>query len=126
MTDNSKKIISKILNKDEVKDLKETSIKDVISGNIFTKSYFLKQTKLILLIIALVFIYMNNRMVCEKQLALIDKLNKELECEKYISMVTETELLSISRPEEIKKLVDKHGLQLERPTMPPYKVIIKE
>ena len=126
MTDNSKKIISKILNKDEVKDLKETSIKDVISGNIFTKSYFLKQTKLILLIIALVFIYMNNRMVCEKQLALIDKLNKELECEKYISMVTETELLSISRPEEIKKLVDKHGLQFEQPTMPPYKVIIKE
>jgi len=126
MTDNSKKIISKILNKDEVKDLKETSIKDVISGNIFTKSYFLKQTKLILLIIALVFIYMNNRMVCEKQLALIDKLNKELECEKYISMVTETELLSISRPKEIKKLVDKHGLQLEQPTMPPYKVIIKE
>lgn len=126
MIDNSKKIISKILDKDEVKDLKETSIKDVLSGNIFTKSYFLKQTKLILLIIAFVFIYMNNRMVCEKQLTLIDKLNKELECEKYISMVTETELLSISRPEEIKKLVDEHGLQLEQPTMPPYKVIIKE
>lgn len=126
MIDNSKKIISKILDKDEVKDLKETSIKDVLSGNIFTKSYFLKQTKLILLIIALVFIYMNNRMVFEKQLTLIDKLNKELECEKYISMVTETELLSISRPEEIKKLVDEHGLQLEQPTMPPYKVIIKE
>ncbi|NCC99548.1 MAG: hypothetical protein EOL95_07600 [Bacteroidia bacterium] len=126
MTEKSKKMISKILDNDEVKDLKETSIKDVLSGNIFTKSYFLKQAKLILLIVALVFIYMNNRMVCEKQLTRIDKLNKELECEKYISMVTETELLSISRPEEIKRMVDEQSLQLEQPAMPPYKVIIKE
>ena len=71
-------------------------------------------------------VYINNRMVCEKQFSEIDKLNKELTDIKYVSMITEAELLKTGRPEIIKELVDRNGLGLVELDCPPHKVVYKE
>ncbi|MCQ2351234.1 MAG: hypothetical protein MJ003_04590 [Paludibacteraceae bacterium] len=107
-----------------VKEVKSIS-KDVTNGKLI-KEFVLKQAKLIFLIVVCTFIYMNNRMMCEKMLKRIDQLNKELTDTKYVSTIMETELLRAGLQEKIENLVDSRGLDLENPKMPPYKVYRKK
>lgn len=103
---------------------KSVTLKDFASGRIFLNEFLLRQGKLVLLIIMLIFFYMNNRMVCEKMLHKIDDLNKELTTTKYMAIITETELLQAGREQEIEKRIAEKGLNLIALDMPPY--IVKD
>lgn len=107
---------------DEFQDLKKTSIRDFFNGDVFIKSYFRKQIGLLTLILCLIFLYMDNRIHCEKQYRKIDRLNKELVESKYIAMVRAANLLSISRIDKIQKQTKEHGLDLIELEVPPYKI----
>ena len=117
-----KKIGKKIAESEEFNDLTNTSLRDIFDGKIFTKSYFLKQIWLIFLVTCLVFLYMDNRMECERQVAVINDLNKQLIDEKYTSMVVESDLLSISRQSQIEELIKAQEIELEELQFPPYKI----
>ncbi len=117
-----KKIGKKIAESEEFNDLTNTSLRDIFDGKIFTKSYFLKQIWLIFLVTCLVFLYMDNRMECERQVAVINDLNKQLIDAKYTSMVVESDLLSISRQSQIEELIKAQEIELEELQFPPYKV----
>ena len=86
------------------------------------KNWLLHQGKWAFLVIFCTFIYMDNRMVCDKQLKRIDRLTEQLEEVKYISTIKETELLRAGRQTEIEKLVKEKGLDLVNPDIPPYKI----
>lgn len=88
--------------------------------------FVLKNLRFLVFSLILLVVYINNRMVCEKQFSEIDKLNKELTDIKYVSMITEAELLKTGRPEIIKELVGRNGLGLVELDCPPYKVVYKE
>ncbi|MBP6231302.1 MAG: hypothetical protein KA397_06605 [Paludibacteraceae bacterium] len=118
-----KRIQKKIQESEEFNDLTKTSLKDIFDGNIFSKSYFLKQIKLIVLVSFFIFIYMDNRMECEKQLSTINDLNETLLDVKYTSMVVESNLLSISRRKQIEALLHQQGIELKELSVPPYKLI---
>ncbi len=104
---------------------------DIASDNEEQRDYDLRSSlsivtrnvKFVLFVTILAVAYIQNRMVCERQFAQIDKLNKELVDIKYISMITEAELLETGRPDIIKSLVDKNNLNLVEQDCPPYKVI---
>ena len=115
---------SKISENHAFKDFKSLTLKDFASGRIFLNEFLLRQGKLVLLIIVLIFFYMNNRMVCEKMLHKIDALNKELTTTKYMAIITETELLQAGREQEIEKRIAEKGLNLIALDMPPY--IVKD
>ena len=117
-----KKIGKRIAESEEFNDLTNTSLRDIFDGKIFTKSYFLKQIWLIFLITCLVFLYMDNRMECERQVAVINDLNKQLIDAKYTSMVVESDLLSISRQSQIEELIKAQQIELEELQFPPYKI----
>lgn len=117
-------IFKKIKNNKALQEITSVTLKDFASGRIFIKEFVLRQGKLALLILACTFLYMNNRMVCEKLVSRIDTLNKELVTAKYIATLTETELLEAGREQEIGKIISKHGLDLIDLDMPPY--IVKE
>jgi hypothetical protein len=118
------KFFSKISENPTFSNFKSITIKDFASGRIFLNKFLLRQGKLVLLIIVLIFFYMNNRMVCEKMLHKIDALNKELTTTKYLAIITETELLEAGREQEIEKRIAEKGLNLTALDMPPF--IIKE
>ena len=117
-----KKIGKKIAESEEFNDLTNTSLRDIFDGKIFTKSYFLKQIWLIFLVTCLVFLYMDNRMECERPVAVINDLNKQLIDAKYTSMVVESDLLSISRQSQIEELIKSQEIELEELQFPPYKI----
>ena len=103
-------------------EIKKSSFKDILTGDILNRKFIQKQFGVVLLTICLMFIYMDNRMKCEQQLIKIDSLNKELANEKYICMVTEAELLKNSRIEQVKEKIKKHNLNLEEESLPPYRL----
>ncbi|MBR2369846.1 MAG: hypothetical protein IKA83_06790 [Paludibacteraceae bacterium] len=123
MIKKSRNKVKDIINENEdLKEIKKSSFKDILTGDILNRKFIQKQFPLLLLSLCFIFIYMDNRMSCEQQILTIDKLNKELANEKYICMVTEAELLENSRIEQVKEIIKKHELNLEEESLPPYKV----
>lgn len=55
----------------------------------------------------------STRYECELKLTKIDKLNKILEEERYRARITETIVISESRPQQIEQLLHKHQLNLK-------------
>ena len=91
---------------ENLKEIKKSSFKDILTGDILNRKFIQKQFGVLLLTLCLMFIYMDNRMKCEQQLIKIDALNKELANEKYICMVTEAELLKNSRIDQVKEIIN--------------------
>ena len=123
MIKKSRNKVKDIINENEdLKEIKKSSFKDILTGDILNRKFIQKQFPLLILSLCFIFIYMDNRMSCEQQILTIDKLNKELANEKYICMVTEAELLENSRIEQVKEIIKRHELNLEEESLPPYKV----
>ena len=123
MIKKSRNKVKDIINENEdLKEIKKSSFKDILTGDILNRKFIQTQFPLLILSLCFIFIYMDNRMSCEQQVLTIDKLNKELANEKYICMVTEAELLENSRIEQVKEIIKKHELNLEEESLPPYKV----
>lgn len=116
------KVKNIIKENENLKEIKKSSLKDILTGDILNRKFIQKQFGVLLLTLCLMFIYMDNRMKCEQQLIKIDTLNKELANEKYICMVTEAELLKNSRIDQVKEIIKQHNLNLEEESLPPYKV----
>ncbi len=115
--------VKDIINENEdIKEIKKSSFKDILTGDILNRKFIQKQFPLLVLSLSLIFFYMDNRMRCEQQYIRIDSLNKELANEKYICMVTEAELLENSRIEQIKEIIKEHQLNLEEESLPPHKL----
>ena len=118
-----KKKVKNIINKSEdLKEIKKSSLKDILTGDILSKKIIQRQFPLLLFSLCFIFIYMDNRMTCEQQVRRISELNKELTNEKYICMVTEAQLLENSRIEQVKEIIKKHELNLVEESIPPYKL----
>lgn len=118
-----KKKVKNIINESEdLKEIKKSSLKDILTGDILSKKIIQRQFPLLLFSLCFIFIYMDNRMTCEQQVRRIGELNKELTNEKYICMVTEAQLLENSRIEQVKEIIKKHELNLVEESIPPYKL----
>ena len=116
------KVKNIIKENEDLKEIKKSSFKDILTGDILNRKFIQKQFPLLILSLCFIFIYMDNRIRCEQQIIQIDSLNKELANEKYICMVTEAELLKNSRIEQVKEIIKQHNLNLEEESLPPYKV----
>lgn len=123
MIKRSKNKVKDIIKENEnIQEIKKSSFKDILTGDILNRKFIQKQFPLLVLTLCFIFVYMDNRMRCEQQYIKIDALNKELANEKYICMVTEAELLKNSRIEQVKEIIKKHQLNLEEESLPPYKM----
>jgi cell division protein FtsL len=116
------KVKNIIKENEDLKEIKKSSFKDILTGDILNRKFIQKQFPLLILSLCFIFIYMDNRIRCEQQIIQIDALNKELANEKYICMVTEAEILKNSRIEQVKEIIKQHNLNLEEESLPPYKV----
>lgn len=97
-------------------------LKEILTGEFFSNRFLLKQTGVIVFAVVLAFIYMNNRMICEQSFKEIDQLRKTLANEKYIAMITESQLLHISRIGTIQELVKSKQLNLIEDNKPAYRL----
>lgn len=97
-------------------------LKEILTGEFFSNRFLVNQIGVIVFAIILAFIYMNNRMICEQSFKEIDQLRKTLANEKYIAMITESQLLHTSRIGTIKELVKSKNLDLIEENKPAFRL----
>lgn len=114
-----KKIIEAIRGSEDFSDIKSSNVRDILNGNILTKKILKKQYRLLIMIAALAFLYVDNRYYCETQLAKEISLKKKIQDVKYESLTISAELMQISRQSNVIKKVNESGLILIESTTPP-------
>jgi hypothetical protein len=114
-----KKIADAIRGSEDFSDIKSSTIRDILNGNILTKRFFQKQYGLLIMIAVLAFLYVDNRYYCETQQAQEIALKKKIQDAKYESLTISAELMEISRQSNVMKKVNESGLPLIESTTPP-------
>lgn len=115
-----KKITDAVRGSEDFSDIKSSTVRDILNGNILTKKFFQKQYGLLIMIAALTFLYVDNRYYCETQLAHEIELKKKIQDAKYESLTISAELMEISRQSNVIKMVKANGLDLIESQTPPY------
>lgn len=114
-----KKITDAIRGSEDFSDIKSSSVRDVLNGNILTKKFFQKQYLLLIMIAGLTIFYVDNRYYCETQMAKEIELEKKIKDIKYESLTISSELMQISRQSSVLKTVNDSGLNLIETISPP-------
>ena len=114
-----KKIAEAVRGSEDFSDIKSSSLRDFLNGDILTKKFFQKQYGLVIMIAFLAFLYIDNRYYCETQQAKEIELKKKILDAKYESLTISAELMEISRQSNVMKAVNDNGLGLIENTTPP-------
>ena len=103
----------------EQNEVRVFTIRSLFSGSILTQSRVVKQFPYILFLVALALIYIGNRFHAERIVRKLSNLQVEVKdlCSEQIT--TASELMNISRPSEVIKLVNRNNIGLSLPEKPP-------
>ena len=112
--------------KQEKKESKLGSIKDLLDGSLIANDFIVKQLPYIVFLVILAFIYIANRYNAEKVVRESIELTKEINDLRAEAITTSSELMFISKQSEVSKLVEKRGLGLKESVEPPRKIVIEE
>jgi flagellar biosynthesis protein FlhB len=100
-------------------------LKKIFDGTLFEGINFVKEIPYILLLIAMAFIYISNQYEAEKNALQINNLQKEIRELREKSISFASELMLMSKPSEISKMVEERGIGLMDATKPPVKIILE-
>ena len=114
-----KRLKEKIRQSEDLSDIRSSSVRDILNGNILTKKFFRKQYLLIVLIVVLSILYIDNRYSSEKQMTNISELKRKIQDAKYESLTISAELMEISRQSNILLLLQSKGIPLRPGVTPP-------
>ena len=113
------KMAEAIKGSEDFSDIKSSTVRDILNGDIFSKKIFKKQTKLMIMIALLMFAYVDNRFSCERQLATEIELKKKIQDVKYESLTISAELMKISRQTSVLNMINTRGVDLVQTSTPP-------
>jgi len=114
-----KKITEAIRGSEDFSDIKSSTLRDFLNGNILTNKFLQKQYGLLIMIAALTFLYVDNRFYCETRVAKEIELKKKIQDVKYESLTISAELMEISRQSNVMNKVNESGISLIQSTTPP-------
>ena len=114
-----KKIAEAIRGSEDFSDIKSSSFRDILNGNILTKNFFRKQYGLLIMIAVMFFLYVDNRYYCETQLAQEIALKKKIQDVKYESLTISAELMQLSRESNVINQNNAKGINLKETAVPP-------
>jgi hypothetical protein len=117
--DKTDKIKEFIDSNDDLKDLKNVSFREILNGEVFTRSFISNQLSYILFVTFLAFCYIANHYKVEAELTELSIVNAELKELRSMSATTSTELMNISKQSMVLKQVRSNGLDLQPLTEPP-------
>ncbi len=118
------KIFETIKGSEDLSDIKSSTLRDIINGNILTKKFIQKQYGLLGLIAILLFIYVDNRYFCERQVSEGIKLKQQLQDIKFESLTISSELTTLSRRTYVMNYINEKGLNLKESPYAP--IVIAE
>ena len=90
------------------KTRKRTSWKGIVGGDILATDFFRRQTKLLVLVMAMIIFYIHNRYACQRQLIEMDRLKKELTDIRYDALTRSSEWMERSRQSRVEEYIGRH------------------
>ena len=118
------KILETIKGNEDFSELKSSSFRDFLNGNILNKNFVRRQFVLMILIAVLAFFYIDNRYYCEKQISEEVNLKQELQDIKFESLTISAQLTTLGRRTYVLNYINEKGLELKESSIAP--VIIEE
>ncbi|MDR2621367.1 MAG: hypothetical protein LBC48_02165 [Dysgonamonadaceae bacterium] len=104
------------------KKKKKNWLSHVLGGGFLTEDFVIRQSKLLVLIVFLIIIFISNRYSCMKKLTEIENLKTELQDVKYENLIISTELTSNSRQSQIEEMLATKGVGLRSSNASVYKI----
>ena len=104
------------------KKKKKNIVKYLVIGDFLKEDFVIKQSKLLVLIVILVIIFISNGYSCMKKLSRIEELKTQLTDIKYENLVISTQLTSSSRQSQIEVLLKQKQIDLKNPTTPAFEI----
>jgi hypothetical protein len=117
------KIIEEIKGSEDFADIKTSSWRDFVNGNIFVKKFFRKQYPLLIMIAILLFVYVDNRYYCEQQTKRKVQLETELQDLKYENLTISADLMRLNRQSNVERMINERGIEVKESKTPP--ILIK-
>jgi hypothetical protein len=114
----SKKNVGKVKNKRSYKAF----LNELLDGSFMTRVGIRKNYRLMLLVVGLIFVYINNHYAVIMRLSEIDTLQKELLDVKYEALTRMSDLMKESRQSSVLKLIEEKDLKLEVAKIPHYTI----
>ena len=108
--------------KKKKKKKKKFSWRYFIQGGVLKGKNMIKHTKMIVLIVVLLFFYISNRYSCIIKIREIDRLQIQLKELQSEAVSTAVRLTGNTRPSQVEEQVKRLGLDLEKAKTPPYKL----
>ena len=93
-----------------------------LGGGILKEDFIVRHTKMIVLVVVLIFIFIGNRYVCMQRLREIDRLQQQLRDVRFEALSISSELTGNSRQSQIELLIEEQGIELEAAKNPPYEL----
>ncbi|MBI9055566.1 MAG: hypothetical protein JEY96_17210 [Bacteroidales bacterium] len=112
--------------KQEKKESRFGSVKDLLDGSLIANDFIVRQLPYIVFLVILAFVYIANRYHAEKVVRANIELSKEISDLRAEAITTSSELMFISKQSEVAKRVKAKGLGLEDSVEPPKKIIIED
>jgi len=105
-----------------MKEKKKVSLMYILGGGMLNEDFIIKHTKMIVLIVIMLFFYISNRYSCIIKLREIDRLQMQLKELQSEAVSTSVRLTGNTRPSQVEEFVKKLGLDIEKSKTPPYKL----
>ena len=121
-----KENIEFIDSKTEREEISGFSFKGIIDGSLLTIRSVIDQIPFILFLVFLAIVYIANRYQAEKMVRELSSLKTEVKDLRAEQITTASELMNLSRPSNVEKLIQQRGLDLEQPKEPPHKIVTKK
>lgn len=94
----------------------------VLGGGILKEDFIVKHTRMIVLIVILMFFFIGNRYTCMQKLREIDRLQQQLRDVRFEALSISSELTGNSRQSQIELLIEEQGVELEGAKTLPYEL----
>ena len=91
-------------------------------GKILKEDFIVRYTRMIVLVVILLFFFIGNRYTCMQKLREIDRLQQQLRDVRFEALSISSELTGNSRQSQIELLIEEQGIELEVAKNPPYEL----
>jgi len=114
-----RKLSDSIKNNEDWAELRSSTLRDILNGNVLTRRFIRRQYLLMGLLVVIAIFYNDNRYSSEIQITRISELKKKIQDAKYESLLISAELVELTRRSSIEQLLKEKGMQLSTGTHPP-------
>lgn len=116
---NKDKIKEFIDGNEDLKEIKSLSLRELINGEVFTRTFVSKKLSFVTFVAFLAFMYIANHYKMESLLTEYTLMKKELKELRSEAITTSSELMQISKQSQVEKRLREVGVDLDPLSSPP-------